>query len=130
MMMMEVVALSTTATATRTSRTLAAEKAAVGNGTGAPDTGRFVPGPEFTQHMIKKAKRLIDQGMFAKIGDGACQVASSDGSSYFVSVDPNNCECASFKIRRICSHLLVVQMISAAGASNSSSGGSDGVGGE
>lgn len=71
----------------------------------------FVPGPEFTRHMVAKARMLIDKGLFAPVGDGACQVASSDGSSYLAAIEPNSCQCTSFKIRRVCSHVLVAQMV-------------------
>lgn len=85
-----------------------------------------MPGPEFTPNMVAKAKRLINQGLFAKVGDGACQVASSDGSSYLASIDPNNCQCVSFKIRRVCSHVLVVQMVDAASGVGPGKNGRDG----
>ena len=84
------------------------------SGADASGNGRFVPGPEFTPHMVAKAKRLIDRGQFARLSDDTCQVPSSDGSSYLVSINPSSCQCASFKVRRICSHLLVMQMIAAA----------------
>ena len=87
-----------------------------------------MPGPEFTRHMVAKAKGLIDRGLFAVVGDGACQVASSDGSSYLASSEPNSCQCTSFKIRRVCSHILVAQMIAA--ASGGSGGANDGSVGE
>lgn len=82
-------------------------------GSGCRSPEPFVPGPEFTRHMVAKAVKLIDKGLFAVVADGVCQVASSDGSSYLASTEPNNCQCTSFKIRRVCSHVLVAQMVAA-----------------
>ena len=65
--------------------------------------------------MIAKARRLVNSGLFHKVDKGVCQVASSDGSSYLASTGPNNCQCVSFKIRRVCSHVLVVMIVDAAG---------------
>lgn len=81
-----------------------------------------MPGPEFSPNMVAKAKRLINNGLFARIDKGVCQVASSDGSSYLASTEPNNCQCVSFKIRRVCSHVLVVQMVDAASGAGSPAG--------
>lgn len=123
---LEVVALPSTARTNRT-RTAAAKAARGKGGRNAESEGRFVPGPEFTPNMVAKAKRLINKGLFARVDKGVCQVASSDGSSYLASMDPNNCQCVSFKIRRICSHVLVVQMVDAAsGAGVVSRAGSGG----
>lgn len=110
---MEVAALSTTGSQTKRKR--AAGKSAAGRKRNGDAAGQFVPGPEFTPNMIAKARRLVNSGLFHKVDKGVCQVASSDGSSYLASTGPNNCQCVSFKIRRVCSHVLVVMIVDAAG---------------
>lgn len=73
----------------------------------------FVPGPEFTPHMVKKARRLVSNCLCAEVASKVWQVCSSDGSSYFVTTRPDDCQCMSFKIRRVCSHVLAAQMLEA-----------------
>ena len=127
----EVVALPTASKAKRTREAAGTAAGKDGRGAAAAAAARpavFAPGPEFTPNMVAKAKRIIDKGLFARVESGVCQVASSDGSSYLASCSPNSCQCMSFKVRRVCSHVLVVQMVDAAsGGSGSGSGaGPDG----
>lgn len=123
----EVVALPTASKAKRTSE--AAGTAAGNGGTGAAaKPAGFAPGPEFSPNMVAKAKRIIDKGLFARVESGVCQVASSDGSSYLASCSPNSCQCMSFKMRRVCSHVLVVQMVDAASGGGGDSGAGSGAG--
>lgn len=75
--------------------------------------GKFVPGSEFSAHMVKKARRLVANCLCALAAEGTWQVCSSDGTSYFVTTEPAYCECLSFKMRRVCSHVLAAQMMDA-----------------
>lgn len=91
--------------------------------------GKFVPGSEFSTHMVKKAKRLVANCLCALAGEGTWQVCSSDGTSYFVTTEPAYCECLSFKMRRVCSHVLAAQMMDAGVGEKDDDGEGDSAGG-
>ena len=110
-----------------TKRTRAAKRPAGKRNAGGTGAAKgFVPGPEFSANMVAKAKRLVNNGQFARLDKGTCQVASSDGGSYLASAGPNSCQCMSFKTRRVCSHVLVVQIVDAASEGGDVDGNNDG----